>query len=115
MRPRFQADANFNGGVIRGLIRKDPRINLRTAHDLGLAGIPDDKVLQLAADDRVLLTHDVKTMLAHFGRFIVKRDCAGIIIVPQSLDIGEMIELILLVWFASEHEEYKNRIVFLPF
>ncbi|MGD9563326.1 MAG: DUF5615 family PIN-like protein [Pyrinomonadaceae bacterium] len=116
MRPRFQADANFNGYVISGLIRKDPRIDLRTSHDMGLEGVPDDKVLQLAAaDDRILLTHDVKTMPLHFGRFTAAHDSAGVLIIPQALSVGHAIESILLVWFASKHEEYKNRIVFLPF
>jgi hypothetical protein len=116
MRPRFQADANFNGGVINGLIRKDPRIDFRTSHSMGLAGLPDEKVLLAAAeDDRILLTHDVKTMPAHFGRFLMRRESAGVLIFPQSVSIAETIESLLLVWAASEHEDYRNRIVIFPF
>lgn len=116
MRPRFQGDANFNGGVIGGLMRKDPTISFRTAHEAELKGLQDEKVLLIAADaDRILVTHDVKTMPEHFGKFIQKRNSPGVIIIPQSVPIGEAVEVLLMVWFASEHEEYLIRIVVLPY
>lgn len=115
MRPLFLGDANFNGRIIGGLIRKDPRIDFRTAHSMRLEGMQDPKVLvEAASDDRILVTHDFKSMPEHFGRFILENNSPGVIIVPQSLGIGEAIEALLMVWFASEHEEYFNRVVVLP-
>ncbi len=116
MRPRFQADANFNGDIIDGLLRKDPAIDFQTSHTLGLAGLPDDQVLSLcAAEDRILVSHDFKTMRHHFGRFLLDQACPGVILISQNLSVGLGVETLLLVWYASSHEEYRNRIVVLPY
>jgi hypothetical protein len=116
MRPRFQADANFNGDIIDGLIRKDPTIDFRTAHSLDLAGVPDEKVLlRCAEEDRILVSHDFKTMKHHFGRFMVTHECPGVILISQDVSIGSGVDALFLVWYASSHEEYRNRIVVLPY
>jgi hypothetical protein len=39
----------------------------------------------------------------------------GIFIVPQAGSIGEIIEALLLVWTASQADEWRNQIVYLPF
>lgn len=54
-------------------------------------------------------------MPAHFGRFIAESTSAGLLIVSQKLDIREAIEQILVVWAASEAQEWSNRIGYLPF
>jgi hypothetical protein len=50
----------------------------------------------------------------HFGRFLTRSSSAGLLIVSQRLDIREAIDQILLVWAASEGEEWINRIGYLP-
>ena len=54
-------------------------------------------------------------MPAHFARFVTQATSAGLLIVSQTLDIREAIEQVLLVWVASDGEEWVNRIIFLPF
>jgi hypothetical protein len=77
--------------------------------------VPDPEVLAEAADSgRVLISHDRKTMVAHFVRFVERRMSPGLILVPQDLDIGSAIEDLLVVWAASESEEWLNRVEFLP-
>ena len=49
MKLRFQADADLDGRVLRGLRRATPEIDIRTAADAGLAGLIDLEVLRLAA------------------------------------------------------------------
>lgn len=63
---------------------------------------------------RVLVSHDRETMPAHFNRFIVDSVSAGVLIVSQSLPIRDAIEEILLVWAASDGDEWRNGLVFLP-
>ena len=53
-------------------------------------------------------------MPAHFNRFIVDSVSAGVLIVSQSLPIRDAIEEILLVWAASDGDEWRNGLVFLP-
>jgi len=45
MRVRFQADADLDGRILRGLRRVAPEIDIRAAADAGLAGLKDPEVL----------------------------------------------------------------------
>ena len=44
MRVRFQADADLDGRVLRGLKRAAPEIDIRTAEEAGLTGLEDPEV-----------------------------------------------------------------------
>ena len=116
MRPRFQADENLNSKIVAGLLRREPSLDFQTAQAAQLTGLPDPEALAIAArDNRILVSHDQQTLPDHFRRFIEKSTSAGLLIVSQRLDIGASIEQILLVWSASEAEEWINRIGYLPF
>jgi hypothetical protein len=47
-------------------------------------------------------------------RFLETQSSPGLIIVSQDLDIGEAIEEILLIWAATQAEEWFEQIGFLP-
>src|ERR1035438_2302770 len=97
MRPRFQADADFNQKIVLGLRRREPVVDFQDAPAGGVIGAPDSDVLHKAADlGRILISHDRKTMPAHFARFLDSRPSPGLIIVPQDLDIGLAIEDLLM-------------------
>jgi len=67
MKVKFQADADLDGRVLRGLRRVAPEIDVRSAADALLAGVPDIEVLRRAAEQRrVLVSQDRRTMPAHF-------------------------------------------------
>lgn len=76
----------------------------------------DSEVLALAAlQQRVLVSHDVGTMPAHFRAFEGSgKQSAGLFLIPQSLDVGTAIEELLLIWRATEAAEWESRIVWLP-
>lgn len=76
----------------------------------------DPEVLAFAAEQRrVLVSHDVGTMPAHFLAFTnAGKHSAGVFLVSQSLDVGTAIEELLLIWLASEAQEWENRLVWLP-
>jgi hypothetical protein len=68
MRIRFQADADLNQIIVKATLRLEPSIDFQTAQAAGLAGLDDPDVLKLAAEQgRILVSHDRKTMPAHFG------------------------------------------------
>jgi hypothetical protein len=48
-------------------------------------------------------------------RVAAGRLSAGVFVVPQRTVIGEIIESLLLVWTASQAEEWRNKSVYLPF
>jgi hypothetical protein len=112
---RFQADADLNRLIVLAVIRREPNLEFRTAEVAGLAGLKDPEVLALAAGEgRVLVSHDQKTMPKHFAEFIVHTPSPGLLLIPQHLPIAAAVEDILLIWFASEVEEWVNRIRYLP-
>jgi hypothetical protein len=81
----------------------------------GLEGLKDPEVLALAAEQgRILVSHDETTMPHHFGEFLVNRSSAGVLIVGQQLPHSVVVEELLMIWTASEAEEWLNRICFIP-
>jgi hypothetical protein len=114
---RFLADADLNKAIVTGVLRREPSIDFLTAHAAGLHGMKDPTVLAFAAEQRrVLVSHDVSTMPAHFRAFRnAGRQSAGVFLVPQSLDVGTAIDEFLLIWIASKATEWENRLVWLPF
>lgn len=78
MRIRFQADADLDARIIRGLKRRQPEIDFQTAEQAGLRGLGDPDVLRSAADSgRILVTHDRRTMPGHWRAFIANRSKPG--------------------------------------
>lgn len=60
---RLISDHNFNGRILRGLRRRIPNLDVVCALDVGLASVGDPDLLEwAAAEDRLLLTHDVNTV-----------------------------------------------------
>ena len=115
MKPRFQADADFNQKIIAGLRRREPALDFQTALKGNVIGRPDHEVLLLAARaGRILVTHDRRSMPGHFARFIQKQASPGLLIVEQDLDLATAIDDLLLVWAASSSEEWENKIGFVP-
>ena len=78
--------------------------------------MPDPEVLALAAaQNRVLVSHDFQTMPWHFADFLQAGNSSpGVLVIPQRLPIGEAIEELLLIWTASDAEEWQNRILRIP-
>jgi hypothetical protein len=116
MKVRFLADADLNKAILNGVLRREPSLDFLTAQAARLRGLNDTAVLALAAQQqRVLVSHDVGTMPAHFRAF---RDggnvSGGVFLIPQNLDIGTAIEELVLIWLASEASEWANRLQWLP-
>jgi len=111
VKARFQADVNLNQNILSGVLRRVPEMNFKTAHDAGLHGLPDAQVLAVAArEGRILVTQDRRTMPANFGEFIKTNNSPGVLLVPRKMTIRRAIEGLILVWMASDAEEYLNSI-----
>lgn len=68
--------------------------------------------------DRVLLTHDSRTMPGCFsdllGQLPSGEPHPGVLLVPQETAIGVAIAWISEVWEASRHEEWRDAFTWLP-
>jgi hypothetical protein len=115
MTPRFQADADFNQRIVLGLRRREPSIDFLDARDGGVVGASDSAVLRIAAESgRILISDDRKTTPGHLARFLESQSSPGVIVVSQDLDVGAAIEDLLIIWAASDADEWRNQLGFVP-
>ncbi len=99
MKIRFQADADIDPDIRKGLLRREPAIDFQPATGAIPDGTLDPDVLAIAADDnRVLVSGDVRTMSVHFQNFVTSRESPGVLLIPSSRSIGAAIEGLLFVW-----------------
>ncbi len=113
---RFLSDEDFNNRILRGLLRRQPELDVVRVQDTPLSGMADAAILEWAAQEgRVLLTHDVSTMTRFaFERIREGKAMAGIIEVPQAAPIRVVIEDLLLIALTNLPEELENRVEYLP-
>ncbi len=115
MKIRVQADADLSEDIVLGLIRLEPQIDFRTANEAGLRGLSDLEVLSIGArDDRILVSHDRRTMPLHFAAFVQNSTSPGVFIVAQNVRVRTAINELLLIWRCSESEEWTNLLVDIP-
>src|ERR1044071_2268553 len=110
------SDENFNNDIVRGLLRRNPSLDIVRIQDVGLRGEEDPLILEWAANEgRIVLTHDAATM-AQFAYERVKAGLSmpGLIEVADDLPIGSVIEDILLIAETSERDEWEVRVIYLP-
>lgn len=113
---RLAADENFNNDIVRGVLRKNPEIDLVRVQDVGLSGAEDPEVLEWAAmEGRVLLTHDVTTVtrFAH-DRVQGGKGMPGVFEVSRRLPMGVVIEDVLLLAECSREGEWEGQVRYLP-
>jgi hypothetical protein len=114
-RVRFQADWNLNHIIVDATRRREPLLDFQTAHAAGLLGVSDPDVLvRVAHESRLLVTHDFYDMPQHFANFILEQISAGVLLVPQRLPVATVVEDLLLIWEATEAEDWQNSIMSLP-
>jgi hypothetical protein len=112
---RFQADADLNHAIAKGLERRSQEIDFQSANAVPLEGLGDLLVLALAADqNRVVVSHDQNTMELHFRHFVQQQCSPGLILVPQRLAIGAAIHDLNLIWEILTPSDLENRTCLLP-
>jgi Domain of unknown function (DUF5615) len=112
---KLVADENFKGGIIQGLRRQQVGLDLVRVQDVGLRGADDPTVLEWAAqNNRVLLTHDVRTVTKFaYDRLSAELPMPGIIEVQMDASIGQTIrDILLLIEFP---EECDKQVRYVPF
>jgi hypothetical protein len=115
MRVRLLADADLTYSIVAALKRREPGVDFLTASAAGLEGLPGSEVLEVAArQGRVLVTHDRRRMPRHFGEFIREKTSPGVFVISQRHPPAQAAEELLLIWSATEAEEWENRICSLP-
>ena len=113
---RLLIDENIDHRILRGLIRRIPQLDFIIPVRAGLAGLADPELLRWAArEHRTTVTHDIKTM-PHFAEQLMAQGepMAGVIVVPDTLQIGNAIEELELVLECLSQSDLRDRIMHLP-
>ena len=115
--PRFLADEDLRHRIVRAPQRLEPALEFLTVQDLGMRGAIDPDILEYAeANSLLLVSHDVNTMRGYaHNRIVAGLGISGLFLVSQNAIVREVAENLILVWSASEAEEWRDQIVFLPF
>ena len=113
---RLVADENLNNSIVRGLLRRQPELDIVRIQDVGLSGTDDPTVLEWAArEGRVLLTHDVSTITRYaYERVRAGQPMPGVFEVGRNVPIGRAIEDILLLAEYSFDDEWEGQVRYLP-
>jgi hypothetical protein len=113
---RLAADENFDSAIIRGLVRRNPELDLVRVQDEGLSGADDPSILEWSArDGRILLTHDVTTITHYaYERVRTGQLMPGVFEVNLEAPFGKIIEDILLLAACSLEGEWEGQILYLP-
>jgi hypothetical protein len=114
---RLLADENFNGAIVRGLVRRLPELDIVRVQDVGLMNTDDPNILEWAAkEDRILLTHDVATIMKYaYDRVRQGLPMTGVVEVIATAPIGRIIDDLELLVDCSETDEYEGQVLFIPF
>lgn len=114
---RLVTDENFNGAILRGLIRRLPELDVVRVQDVGLMHTDDATILEWAAnEERILLTHDVATIVMYAGdRINQGLPMPGVVEVIATAPIGQILDDLELFILCSQPGEYEDQIIFIPF
>lgn len=116
-RPRFLADEDLRGDIVRAVRRKAPQVLLTTVLEQGWSSASDESILDHAWQQQwIVVSHDVNTMKATAEKRIADgRGLHGLFLAPQRRAVTLVADCLVLIAEASDFEEWQNRIVYLPF
>src|SRR5262245_60953910 len=100
MKIRYQADNDVDQRIIDAVTRLVPEIEFKTSPEAGFpSGTLDPDILRIAAEDnRVLISHELKTMPQHFGEFIKQSESPGVVIIRQEVAIRDAALWLQFFW-----------------
>jgi hypothetical protein len=115
-RPRFLADHDLKEQIIDGVLRREPALEFIRARDVGMDDRDDADVLAFAAQNGfIIVSHDVNTMAnAAYALVDGGEAMGGLLLVQQNKPIGPAIDDLVMIWSASEAEEWQGQVQFLP-
>jgi predicted nuclease of predicted toxin-antitoxin system len=95
---KLVSDENFDGDVLRGLLRRMPDLDVARVQDVGLSQATDPAILARAAGERrILLTHDRETVPGFaYQRVRAGEPMAGVFLVSDHMPKGVAIDQLML-------------------
>jgi len=111
---RLLADQNFNEDIISGLLDRRPRLDVICARDVGLDAAKDPALLA-AHEDRILLTHDHKTVPDFaYDRVRAGQPMPGVCLVENTGAFREVIEDLLMADEITVPDDWRDKVQRFP-
>jgi predicted nuclease of predicted toxin-antitoxin system len=87
---RLLADENFNDDIVRGLLLRQPDLDLVRTRDVSLSSAEDPDILACAAENnRIVLTYDRATMSDFaYERVAAGESMPGVFILNDRFPVG---------------------------
>jgi predicted nuclease of predicted toxin-antitoxin system len=113
---KLLTDENFDGDIVRGLLRRMPNLDVVRVQDVGLAETPDPNILAwAAAEQRILLTHDRDTVPGFaYDRVRGGEPMPGVFLVSDQMPKGQAIDQLLLAIECLSPEDCKDQVHHFP-
>lgn len=113
---RFLADENFDGRILQAIIENIDGLDVIRAQDTEVYQLPDAQVLAwAAAQNRIVLTHDVNTLINDaYDRVRGNLPMPGVIVVRRLAPLGQLIHDLELMIGASHMGEFVDQVRHIP-
>jgi uncharacterized protein DUF5615 len=113
---RFATDEHIDRALIRGLLSRQPDLDIVRIQEARLLGADDRDILAWAATDgRILITHDRNTIPGFaYERVHAGETMPGAIILDDQLPLGKAIDELLILAVCSKDEEWRDQVVYIP-
>lgn len=118
MRVRFLLDENISPRLHAAVLRREVRIDIKRVGDEGapLLRTPDPEILSYVEEDRrLLVTLDRASMPRHVAEHLrTERHHWGVLRVKPGASIAILAEELVLIWEASEAEDWLDQLAWIP-
>ena len=115
---RYLLDENISRSVRDQLLFHEPALDVICVGDEGAPayGTPDAVILEwIEGSGYILVSRNRRTMPAQLREHLTQGGhIPGMLLLRKRISTGELIAELLLIWHASEPEEYQDHIRYLP-
>ena len=115
---RYVLDENVDPAFRTALLNREPAMIVWKIGDPGdpPKGTKDPAILEWCEENAfILITNNRASMPGHLSRHLEKgRHIPGILELNPNMSFAETIEEFILIWGASEPQEYQDLIIYLP-
>ena len=115
---RYLFDEHMPAALRLQLLRHAPDLVVWMLGDPGAphyGTLDPDILLWCEANGFLFVTRNRKSMSVHLqDHLAIGHHVPGIFVVPPQITLGSIIDQLLLVWGASEAEEYHDLLLYLP-
>ncbi len=113
---RLLSDEDVPGDIIRGLRQRQPTLDIVRVQEIGMTHTDDPIILEHAASEgRQIIPRNRCTMTAFaYARVRNGLSMPGVFVLPEEMPTGQAVIELELIACASEVDEWRDCVKFLP-